>query len=162
MERFIKFVVGRECNPLEIAHRRSRREATEQLSAWVLSTVNTQTHANKELQKLSTSLRAVDRRLWRLSTRVLSLSIGSSTESWVCSVCQQAQGAVDNNLFLGESEIDSEFISNLNSELLVFFLRGLFVYILRGIDPILWNVNWLINKIHLPFCPKDVGNAEPH
>ena len=48
--------------------------------------------------------------------------------------------AVDIAWILGESKTGFEFVYDLNSEVSVFFLRGLYGYILRGIVPIEGNI----------------------
>ena len=90
-ERVCKILLIGFFNPLEIDQRSNRaaRSSSGCRQAKVLSTADTQTCANKELQKLSlsTGLGAVYRCLWRLSIDILSLSTGSPTESWIYSVC---------------------------------------------------------------------------
>jgi len=82
-------------------------------------------------------------------------------------VCHwQAPWAVDNMLFLDESEQISEFVSDPNSAFWFFFspLEGLHAYKKRGhclyiISCIMYHVPGWFNKLSPPFCPKDVGNC---
>ena len=56
-------------------------------------------------------------------------------------------------LFWAIFYLDSWFFSDLNLDMLVFFLRGFSGYIKMSIIPSIYNLNWLINKISL-FLPR--------
>ena len=77
-----------------------------------------------------------------------------------CAVCQQALLAVDRHIFWEIFKSDSKFVSSPNSELLVFFSSWVFCVYKEGYCPY-WLQHELINlnKITLPFYPKDVGNC---
>ena len=95
--------------------------------------LDTQIHS-VELYRLSTAIEAY-RQLW-LGTGPMAVDSGNPRVG-CCAVCRQIR-------VLAVSKSDSEFASDPNEELLIFFFRGLSVYIKRGIVPINYNMNLLI------------------
>ena len=77
---------------------------------------------------------------------------------WVC--CQQAPWTVDIIFLLGESEMISEFISDLNSEFLIFFSSGTPCLYKKGVFLLLLYLvlDWF-NKSSLTFCLENVFNC---